>query len=151
MTVIQIRHGSITGWQSHLLTWFLHTLVSWMSWQAVWCVTLRDISPPPLMEEWKGYDNALMEYGHNKTNNMCCYIMIRGFLLCIKQFFDWLKKSNFNIYKKFAEVDCETSSVLLFLGDRKLRRFYLFITSDLLLIQKRKSRGHYCYIVTCYF
>ena len=99
-TEIQIRHGSITSWQSHLLTWFLHTLVSWLSWRAVWCVTLRDISPPPLMGEWKGYDNALMEYGHNKTNNMCCYVMIRGFLIFAGQQCSFLSglKSNFNMY-----------------------------------------------------
>ena len=31
------------------------------------------------MDEWKGYDNALMELGHNWTNNMCCYVMIGWF------------------------------------------------------------------------
>ena len=40
-----------------------------------------------------------------------------------------------------AEENFETSLLLLFLVDRKLRRFYILITAELLLIQNNKSSG----------
>ena len=104
--------------------------------------TLRDRSPPPLMDEWKGYDNALMELGHNWTNNMCCYVMIGWSLQNRMGWFGLVW------FLMVAEEDFETSLVLLFLVDRKLRRFYILITAELLLIQNDKYKTHY--IVTVY-
>ena len=50
-------------------------------------------------------------------------------------------RTEINYKYKMVELEFETGLVLLSPADRKLRRFYLLITADLLFIQNDISRG----------